>query len=128
MQIDVSGNVIEISIPANELSSNDVVAHLPDGYSYRKIFTITSTNVNSIQKGILSTSGRIYHFPVVNGSSPCTFKLRISDVKKFAYIAILIEKFGQKPDIHYFDTAFEPILVTGKDGEEYNMIPSDQFK
>lgn len=28
----------------------------------------------------------------------------------------------------YFDTAFEPILVTGDDGKEYNVIPSDQFK
>lgn len=27
-----------------------------------------------------------------------------------------------------FDKAFEPILVTGDDGNEYNVIPSDQFK
>mgnify|MGYP001095926717 CR=1 FL=1 len=27
-----------------------------------------------------------------------------------------------------FDKAFEPILVTGEDGNEYNVIPSDQFK
>lgn len=27
-----------------------------------------------------------------------------------------------------FDTAFEPILVKGDDGKEYNVIPSDQFK
>lgn len=26
------------------------------------------------------------------------------------------------------DKAFEPILVTGDDGNEYNVIPSDQFK
>lgn len=32
------------------------------------------------------------------------------------------------PDAHYFDKAFEPILVTGDDGNEYNVIPSDQFK
>lgn len=31
-------------------------------------------------------------------------------------------------DEHYFDKAFEPILVTGADGNEYNVIPSDQFK
>lgn len=24
--------------------------------------------------------------------------------------------------------AFEPIIVTGDDGHEYNVIPSDQFK
>lgn len=34
----------------------------------------------------------------------------------------------QLPDTHYFDKAFEPILVTGADGNEYNVIPSDQFK
>lgn len=39
-----------------------------------------------------------------------------------------ITKFGQLPDSHYFDKAFEPILVTGDDGNEYNVIPSDQFK
>lgn len=32
------------------------------------------------------------------------------------------------PDAHYFDRAFDPILVTGDDGNEYNVIPSDQFK
>ena len=41
---------------------------------------------------------------------------------------ITIIKFGQIPDSHYFDAAFEPILVTGDDGNEYNVIPSDQFK
>lgn len=41
---------------------------------------------------------------------------------------ITIVKFGQIPDSHYFDAAFEPILVTGDDGNEYNVIPSDQFK
>lgn len=40
----------------------------------------------------------------------------------------IIEKFGQIPDPHYFDKAFDPILVTGEDGKEYKCIPSDQFK
>lgn len=31
-------------------------------------------------------------------------------------------------DPHYFDTIAKPILVTGKDGNKYNVIPSDQFK
>nr|DAI25622.1 MAG TPA: hypothetical protein [Caudoviricetes sp.] len=43
-------------------------------------------------------------------------------------IRITLTKFGQLPDLHYFDAAFEPILVTGDDGNEYNVIPSDQFK
>lgn len=29
---------------------------------------------------------------------------------------------------YYFNTAFNPILVTGDDGNDYNVIPSGQFK
>ena len=43
-------------------------------------------------------------------------------------IRITLVKFGQIPNSHYFDTAFEPLLVTGDDGNEYNVIPSAQFK
>lgn len=39
-----------------------------------------------------------------------------------------IEKFRQIPDPNYFNSAFDPILVVGDDGQEYNVIPSDQFK
>lgn len=66
-------------------------------------------------------------FPVVNGKSPSILPLLIKDVSKRADIRLSIEKFGQIPDIHYFDKAFDPILVTGDDGNEYNVIPSDQF-
>lgn len=45
-----------------------------------------------------------------------------------AELRFTIEKFGQILDPHYFDKEFEPILVIGDDGNEYNMIPSDQFK
>ena len=36
--------------------------------------------------------------------------------------------FDAKPDKHYFDNTFRPILITGDDGNKYNVIPSDQFK
>lgn len=52
----------------------------------------------------------------------------IHDVTAAASLRLLITKFGQIPDTRYFLTAFEPILVTGDDGNEYNVIPSDQFK
>lgn len=42
-------------------------------------------------------------------------------------LAMTITKFGQIPDSHYFDTTIEPIIVTGDDGNEYKVIPSDQF-
>lgn len=64
----------------------------------------------------------------VNYKSPCVLRPLILDNTKPAYLRILIFKFGQIPDPHYFDAAFKPILVTGDDGKEYNVIPSDQFK
>lgn len=54
--------------------------------------------------------------------------LYIQDTSKIAEIRLTIEKFGQIPDPHYFSKAFDPILVVGNDGAEYNVIPSDQFK
>lgn len=38
-----------------------------------------------------------------------------------------INYYGNIVDPNYFDKAFEPILVKGDDGKEYNAIPSDQF-
>lgn len=67
-------------------------------------------------------------FPVVNSKSPSILPLLIKDTSKRADIRLTIEKFGQIPDPHYFDKAFEPILVVGDDGNEYNVIPSNQFK
>lgn len=67
-------------------------------------------------------------FPPVNSKSPCQLSYAIEDRTKAASFRAIIEKFGQIPDIHYFDKPFEPILVTGDDGKEYKVIPSDQFK
>lgn len=63
-----------------------------------------------------------------NSKSPSYITLHIPDITKNAEIRFTIEKFGQIPDHSYFDSAFKPILVTGDDGKEYNVIPSDQFK
>ena len=68
-----------------------------------------------------------YTFPPVNSHSPNIIPLRPQS-KGEVFITINIEKFGQIPDQHYFDTAFKPILVTGDDGNKYNVISSDQFK
>lgn len=54
-----------------------------------------------------------YHGNAVDTTAPITF---------------LITKFGQIPNANYFDKAFDPILVVGNDGNEYNVIPSNQFK
>lgn len=42
--------------------------------------------------------------------------------------AALYNEFRISIDANYFNKAFEPILVTGDDGNTYNVIPSDQFK
>ena len=67
-------------------------------------------------------------FPPINSKSPCILHpVKVNNTKS-ADLRILIIKFGQIPDQHYFDKTFDPILVTGNDGNEYNVIPSDQFK
>lgn len=65
---------------------------------------------------------------IVNSKSPCTIKVSRIDDTKLARLRFSIEKFGQIPNIDYFNKAFDPILVVGDDGNEYNVIPSDQFK
>ena len=126
MKLFVAGNAVEVTFTANEPTQSGFVT-LPDGYSYEQINIISATNcypAHRLSSAYLGT--RI--FPPVNSKSPCQFAYTILDITKEASFRIIIEKFGQIPDIHYFDTTFEPILVTGSDGKEYNVIPSDQFK
>lgn len=122
------GNCIRIYINAGELTEKRVLITLPDGYSYENIQILYLTNISELAPYFLISALRSYHMPPVNSHSPSTLNLLIQDLSKPAEIRILIEKFGQIPDPHYFDTAFEPILVTGDDGNEYNVIPSTQFK
>lgn len=125
---EFKGNCIRIYINANELTDKRVQITLPDGYSYETIHITFLTNISEIMPYFYITSNSVYHIPPVRSHSPSTFNLLVGDVTKVAEIRIVIEKFGQIPDSHYFDKAFEPILVTGDDGNEYNVIPSDQFK
>lgn len=128
MTFDIYGNNIYISYEASEQPIHEQNITLPDGYSYEDILIINSENVSTIQHRLLANSNVHMIFPPINSKSPCTFFLYITDLTKIASIRILICKFGQIPDPNYFDTAFEPILVKGDDGKEYNVIPSDQFK
>lgn len=112
------GSFIHITFDANELS---------DGYTYERIYIHYIDNIE-LSMYMPLERGEDITFPVVNGKSPSILPLFIKDVSRMADIRLSIEKFGQIPDPHYFDKAFEPILVTGDDGTEYNVIPSDQFK
>lgn len=66
-------------------------------------------------------------FPPVRSKNPNVINPLFDNTKKQRF-TFIITKFGQIPDPHYFDKAFEPILVVGDDGKKYNTIPSDQFK
>lgn len=126
MNIFVQGNYISISIPADE--GQPTAIQLPDGYSFEKIHINFLNNIACLIPYMQISRDSEYTFPPVNSKSPCYVQPYIGDISKDSEIKFVIEKFGQIPDPHYFDRTFEPILVTGDDGNEYNMIPSDQFK
>lgn len=125
---EFKGNCIRIYINANEVTNKKVPVTLPDGYSYESIHILYLNNITELAPYFVIINNSSYHIPPVNCHSPSTLTLIVGDISKPAEIRILIEKFGQIPDANYFDKAFKPILVTGDDGNEYNVIPSDQFK
>lgn len=126
MTQEYHGSFIHIHFDANELSDGRTNIQLADGYTYERIYIHYIDNIElSIYMPL--DRGEDITFPVVNSKSPSILPLLIKDVSKLADIRLSIEKFGQIPDPHYFDKAFEPILVTGDDGNEYNVIPSDQI-
>lgn len=128
MDLVIRGNCIRIYIEANELTKNRVPVTLPDGYSYESIHILYLHNITEIYPYVLVSNNGCYHIPPVRSHSPSTLNLLVNNLSEKAEIRILIEKFGQIPDAHYFENTFDPILVTGNDGKEYNVIPSDQFK
>lgn len=128
MNTDIRGNCIRIFIDAKEFPDRKVPITLPNGYSYETIHIIYLHNITEVIPYFLVNNNMTYHIPPVRSHSPSTFSLLIANSLESAEIRILIEKFGQIPDDHYFDNKFEPILVTGDDGKKYNVIPSDQFK
>ena len=127
MDINYFGPFIRIHFNANEIDAHTTV-QLADGYSYERILIHDVFNITELHAFQNVRSGDRITFPPVNCKSPSILHLFIADTTKDAEIRLSIEKFGQIPDPNYFDKAFDPILVTGDDGNEYNVIPSDQFK
>lgn len=123
----INGCNITLKLTANESTSNDYVYILPSGYTINTVHITSLTNIEAMNMARIEKNIRLV-FPVINSKSPSSITLYISDLTKDAEIRFTIEKFGQIPDPHYFDKAFSPILLTGSDGKEYNVIPSDQFK
>lgn len=126
MIITYQGNFVSVVI--NEGEGNPPVIRLSDGYSYEKIHILVATNVGYLIPYMQISTNYKLDFPCIDSKSPCTIQPLLKNESDKGEIKFLIEKFGQIPDDHYFDKAFKPILVTGDDGNEYNVIPSSQFK
>lgn len=128
MKTSIYGNILVYSFDANESTDPKHLITLPEGYSYETIMVISSTNISSFQAFLLASKNVKFNFPPINSHSPCTLNIYVTDIASPASLWLIITKFGQILDPHYFDKAFDPILVTGDDGNEYNVIASDQFK
>lgn len=128
MLVDYKGPTIAVIIEANELTNKYVNITLKDGYSFEKIKILTMSNVSEILPYCSLQKGDTITYPPIRSKSPCSLTLLITDITKRAQCAISIEKFGQEPNLNYFTGNITPILVTGNNGKEYNLIPSDQFK
>lgn len=126
MRVDYHGNVVDIQYSVGD---PEVPITLADGYSFEDIVINRNTGIYGLSYGfpIQQTSGVKLHFPPANSRNPNTI-IPLFDNTKEQRFSFSISKFGQIPDPHYFSKAFDPILVTGEDGNEYNVIPSDQFK
>lgn len=126
MTVLYQGNFISVVIPAG--SGNPPVIQLSDGYTYKKIHILVASNVGYLIPYMQIATNYKLDFPCIDSTSPCTIQPVLNNTSAKAELKFLIEEFGQIPNTHYFDRAFKPILVTGDDGKEYNVIPSDQFK
>lgn len=126
MSLITTGNTLIINFNANELTQHDATVILPDGYSYEKLLLTSGDNISFINH--THVTQHELTFSPVNSHSPSIIIINVTDLTKQAHLRLCITKFGQIPDPHYFKKAFEPILVIGDDGNEYNVIPSDQFK
>lgn len=126
MTINYYGNVVDINYDVSDSSGTAIT--LINGYSIEEMTIIYNSGIYGLLFGVPIGSNAVnFHFPPVHSKNPNVIKPLFDNTKKQRF-TFIITKFGQIPDPHYFDKAFEPILVTGSDGKEYNVIPSDQFK
>lgn len=126
MTINYYGNVVDINYDVSDPSGKAIT--LINGYSIEEMTIIYNSGIYGLLLGVpIHTTTVNLRFPPVHSKNPNVIKPLFDNTKKQRF-TFIITKFGQIPDPHYFDKAFEPILVVGDDGKEYNVIPSDQFK
>lgn len=120
MTINYYGNIVDIKFDTTDSSGKAIT--LIDGYS------INNTGIYGLIFGapIKPTTVNL-RFPPVHSKNPNVIAPLFDNTKNQRF-TFIITKFGQIPDPNYFAKAFDPILVKGDDGKEYNVIPSDQFK
>lgn len=126
MTINYYGNVVDIRFDTTDSSGSAIT--LIDGYSIEEMTIINNSGIYGLLLGVpITLTTENLRFPPVHSKNPNVIAPFFDNTKtqRFTFI---ITKFGQIPDPNYFATAFEPILVKGDDGKEYNVIPSDQFK
>lgn len=126
MTIKYYGNIVDIKFDANETSGKAIT--LIDGYSIEEMTIIHNSGIYGLMFGApIKPTTEHLRFPSVHSKNPNVIT-PLYDNSKAQRFTFIITKFGQIPDPHYFDAAFEPIRVKGDDGKEYKVIPSDQFK
>lgn len=126
MTINYYGNLVDIKFNTTDKSGTAIT--LINGYSIEEMTIVLNSGIYGLfLGGPISTTTVNLRFPPVHSKNPNVIKPLFDNTKEHRF-AFIITKFGQIPDPHYFDKAFEPILVTGEDGKKYNVIPSDQFK
>lgn len=126
MTINYYGNIVDIKFDTTDSSGAAIT--LIDGYSIEEMTIITNSGIYGLFLGApISKTTENLRFPPVHSKNPNVIHPLFDHTKEQRF-TFIITKFGQIPDPHYFDKAFEPILVVGDDGKKYNVIPSDQFK
>lgn len=126
MTIKYYGNTVDIKFDTNDPSGKAIT--LIDGYSIEEMTIIYNSGIYGLIFGIpITQTTEKLRFPPVHSKNPNVIAPLFDNTKSHRF-TFIITKFGQIPDPNYFTKAFEPILVKGDDGKNYNVIPSDQFK
>ena len=126
MTINYYGNIVDIKFDTTDSSGRAIT--LIDGYSIEEMTIINNSGIYGLMLGApIKPTTENLRFPPVHSKNPNVIAPLFDNTKNQRF-TFIITKFGQIPDPNYFGTAFEPILVKGDDGKEYNVIPSDQFK
>lgn len=126
MTINYHGNIVDIKFDTTDSSGKNIA--LINGYSIEEMTIIYNTGIYGLLLGVpIQQTNEKFRFPPVRSKNPNVIAPLFDNTKSHR-LTFVITKFGQIPDPHYFEKAFEPILVVGDDGKKYNVIPSDQFK